>query len=319
VFLVAITAMSGDIYVYLAIYIAPDRHLFDDHGDGIFAARATTFNVRRGLALAIFGSSPPIFGALGAPLVTGFVAIHRLEGGLARHRHLLPDFRDRDVAAHPGQRTASSGPSPVEPKPVGVYGAIFTTRAFWILLAAIFSVNMPFTLAVSQLKLVVLEQGLTDSTAAVLVSVFAISSVAAAPCPAPRSITCLAHIVAAIGFYHCHSRGLLLLASHSDSLAAITIALLLIGIFLRQRGGHRSLPGDPAFPARGLQHGAGPAQRGNWEQAMASGNAILGFTLDSTGSFAVYLYCAAADRWLAAPCFLTLGQRRIRRTSQASA
>ena len=101
--------------------------------------------------------------------------------------------------------------------------------AFWIMLAAFFLVNLPFTLATSRSRLVVLAQGLTDGTAAVMVSVFALSSMGGRIISGGALDYCPAHLIAAIDFA-LPFVGLLLLASAFDTVPAVALAIGLIGL-----------------------------------------------------------------------------------------
>ena len=111
----------------------------------------------------------------------------------------------------------------------GVYRAVFTSPVFWIMLAATFLVNLPFTLATTQLKTVVLAQGLPATAAALMVSVFAISSIVGRVLSGVALDYLPAHLIAAIGF-GLPVLGLVLLASPLDSFAAVAVALALIGV-----------------------------------------------------------------------------------------
>lgn len=175
VFLLAIAMMKGDIYVYLGIYVAQTILCSTTTATVYTRVVAGVFSVRRGLALAITGSSPPIVAALGSPLITSFVASHGWRAGYvaiavycaicaAATITLLPRPEHSQVKMQAVGRARSSG----------VYGEIVRRPVFWMMLAACFLVNLPFTLATSQIKMVVLDQGISDADAAIMISTFAI-------------------------------------------------------------------------------------------------------------------------------------------------
>lgn len=188
---------------------------------------------------------------------------------------------------------------------------ILSTPAFWIMLGALFLVNLPFSLATSQLKLVVLDQGLSDVTAAWLVSVFAIGSIAG------RLITGAAldylkpHIIAAIGF-GLPFIGLLLLASDFNTIPAVTFAILLIGVSF---GGEGDIV--PYLVTRYFGIAVYSTVLGLLSaaigSAMAAGNGILALTLGDGGGFTTYLLIAAGGSFLGSGMFLLLGRSGLRR------
>lgn len=316
-FLAAMTVMDGNIYVFLALFSAQTMVCSTTTATIYSRLVAEAFNLRRGLALAIFGSSPPFFGAIGAPLVTSFVESHSWRAGLlvvatfcfvtsALALSLIPPKADRARPTHSEDKSA----------PMDVYRTIFAMPIFWTIIIALFLVNLPFTLAVSQLKMVVLDQGLPDTTAAALVSVFAISSIAGRAISGFALDYLPANIVASISF-GLPVAGLLVLASPLDSVAAVTLGILLIGVSFGAEGDIVPFLVTRYFGIAifstvvGLLSSAIAA-------AIASGNVILGLTLDKTGSFDVYLYCAATGALAGSTLLLTLGKADGKRRKPAN-
>lgn len=316
-FLIAIGTMEGGIRTYLAIYIAQTIVCSTTTATVYSRVVAAPFSVRRGLALGIAGSSPPLIGALGSPAITAFVDSYGWRAGyfavaafcavcaiatLALLRG--EDQRGRTGTAEPRQRRS------------GDYRAIAAMPVFWLMLVATFLVNLPFTLATSQLKMVVLEQGLPDSTAALLVSVFAIGSIAGRVISGAALDYLPAHIIAATGF-GLPFVGLLLLASPLDSAATVTVAILLVGVSF---GGE----GDviPYLVTRFFGIGVFSTVLGLLSAAMgtamALGNAILGFMLATTDSYIPYLLTAAAGSFFGSAMFLLLDHPRFRRPALAA-
>jgi MFS family permease len=308
VFLLAIANVGGDIRMYTALYIAQTIVCSTATSTVYSRVVAQAFKLKRGLALAICGSSPPLISALGSPLISAYVVSHGWRAGyvvvaifcgvcailtlslLPRH---VPPAPDEAVLAEPGK---------------GVYHLITRMPAFWIMLSATLLVNLPFSLAHSQLKLVVLDQGLGDATAALLVSVFAVGSIAGRVISGAALDYLPAHRIAAIGFA-LPFFGLAILASSLDSAPMVTFAVLLIGVSF---GGEadiipylvtRYFPLPIYSTVLGLLSAAMGA-------AMAGGNALLSFVLDATDSFDLYLVVAAAGSFLGSMLFLMLGRSR---------
>lgn len=309
-FLVAITMMDGSIQTYLVIYIV--QTIIGSTTTATVYSRvvAGAFSIRRGLALGIVGSSPPLFAALGSPFISAFVEQHGWRAGYWLVAVFCAICAAATLALLP-RHAQEPGSTAAKPRRRGDYRAIAAMPVFWIMLAATFLVNLPFTLATSQLKMVVLDQGLTDSTAALLVSVFAIGSIAGRVLSGAALDYLPGHIIAAIGF-GLPFIGLVMLASPWDTTPAVTVAILLIGLSF---GGE----GDviPYLVTRYFGIAVYSTVLGLLSAAMGSamalGNVILGIVLARTDSFDIYLYTAAAASFIGSAMFLLLGRKRYMR------
>lgn len=310
-FLFAITLMDGSISTYMAIYIAQTIVCSTTTATVYSRVVATAFKVRRGLALGIAGSGPPLIGAMLSPLVTGFVADHGWRAGY----HMVAVFSLVCAAAMivllrgpvgEGSRAASGG----APQPKGDYRAIMAMPVFWLMLGGFFLVNLPFTLATSQLKLVVIDQGLGDSTAALMVSIFAIGSIIGRMISGVALDYLPSHKIAAVAF-GLPVIGLGLLASSMDSAMVVGAAILLCGVSFGGEGDIAPYLVTQYFPIRVFSTVLGlmSAAMGG---AMAAGNAILAVFLAQTDSFDGYLLTAAAGAFIGSAIFLSLGAKRFR-------
>ena len=175
------------------------------------------------------------------------------------------------------------------------------------MLAAIFLVNLPFTLATTQLKLVVLAQGLPAATAALLVSVFAVSSIVGRVLSGAALDYLPSHIIAAISF-GLPVVGLLLLASPLDSVLVVTLAMALIGISFGGEGDIIPYLITRQFGIRIYSTVLGllSAAMG---LAMGGGNILMALT----GSFDLYLPIAAGTAFVGSLMFLALGLPSLKR------
>lgn len=310
-FLIAIAMMKGDIRTYLAIYIAQTIICSTTTATVYSRVVAAAFSARRGLALGICGSSPPLIGALGSPAITAFVEIHGWRAGYVAIAVFCAVCAVATLALLPGEgRPDETGPVEPRQRRSGDYRAIAAMPVFWLMLVATFLVNMPFTLATSQLKMVVLEQGLPDATAALLVSVFAIGSIVGRVLSGAALDYLPAHIIAAIGF-GLPCVGLLMLASTMDGTPVVAIAILLVGLSF---GGEGDI--IPYLVTRYFGIGVYSTVLGLLSAAMgtamALGNAILAIVLETTNSFDSYLLTAATGSFVGSALFLTLGRPAFR-------
>ena len=307
VFLVLIATMDGSIGTYVAIYVAQTIICSTTTATVYSRVVAAAFKIRRGLALGIAGSSPPLIAALFSSPISSFVAEHGWRTGYLVVAAFCAVCAVLTLALLPRHEPIAGAGK--QARPVGAYRAIFAMPAFWIMLTAFFLVNLPFTLATSQIKLVVLAQGLTDSTAAIMVSVFAVSSIVGRIISGGALDYVAAHRIAAINFA-LPFIGLLLLASAFDSLPAVALAIGLIGFAF---GGEGDI-----LPYLVMRHfgitvfstvvGMLSAAIG---LVMGLGNLLLAYTLGATDSFAVYLYTAAITAFIGSALFLTLGLPKV--------
>lgn len=314
-FLVAIATMNGDIRMYLAIYIAQTILCSTTTATVYARVVAEVFAVRRGLALAIAGSSPPLIAALGSPLITAFVEDHGWRAGYLAIAVYSAVCAVATLALLPRRnRTTTAEQLAPEKQPVGVYRTIAAMPVFWMMLIAVFLVNLPFTLATSQLKMVALEQGVSDATAALLVSAFAIGSIVGRIISGAALDYLPAHIIAAIGF-GLPFVGLLLLASGYDTTPVVALAILLVGLSFGSEGDVIPFLVTRYFGIAIFSTVLGllSAAIGT---AMALGNAILGFALEATDSFNLYLLIAAAGSFVGSSIFLLLGRPAFRPKEQ---
>ncbi len=310
-FLVAMTMVSST-GAFVAIYIAQTMICSTTTSTVYSRVVAASFKVRRGLALGICGSSPPLFGALFSPAISSFVESHGWRAGY----WAVAAFCTVCAVLMMWLLKPDKPQTPVEPvkamqRPAGVYRTIFAMPVFWVMLAACFLVNLPFTLATTQLKTVVLAQGLTDGTAALMVTVFGVSSLAG------RILTGVAldylpgHLVAAIGF-GLPIFGLVLLASPIDSVAAVAVAFALIGASF---GGEGDI--IPYLITTRFGITVYSTVMGLLSAAIGLAMGFGNFLLSLTGSFDSYLPIAAVSALIGSVLFLISGRAGLQRNVPA--
>ncbi|MFT4025811.1 MAG: MFS transporter [Novosphingobium sp.] len=317
-FLLAIAAMNGDINLYLAIYLVQTLVCSTTTMTVYSRVVAGAYSARRGLALGICGSAPPLLGAIASPLMSAFVAGHGWRAGyVAVAAFCMACSIATFLLLKGGDAARQAAPvKPAESRRRGDYRVVLASPVFWILLAALFLVNTPFALASSQLKLVVLGQGLPDSTAALMVSVFAISSIIGRVLSGVALDKLPAHLIAALAFF-LPVLGLVLLASPYDSAAAVMTGLVLIGISF---GGEGDI--IPYLVTRyfrleiyGTVLGLLTAAMG---AAMAAGTALLTATLARSNDYQLYFVVAATTAGIGSAMFLLLGLPRFRKVEESA-
>lgn len=122
----------------------------------------------RGLALAVVASSPALASALGGPFLSEFTELH---GWQQTYRALALLFAVTGVITFlllPADNTTSAGEGRRSARGGNVYRALLAMPAFWIIAGAMLLCNLPQALLLSQLKLLVFDQGITGGQAAMM-------------------------------------------------------------------------------------------------------------------------------------------------------
>ncbi len=312
-FLIGIS-LATSTGAYLALYIAQTVICSTTTATVYSRVVAAAFKVRRGLALGIAGSSPPLVGALFSPAISAFVVLNGWRTGYWAVAAFCAICAVLTLwLLRPDAPAEQTRPEASTQRREGVFGAIFAMPVFWIMLAACFLVNLPFTLATTQLKTVVLAQGLSDATAALMVTVFAVSSILG------RIVTGVAldylpsHIIAAVAFA-LPTFGLLLLAAPLDTVTAVAVAFALIGASFGGEGDILPYLITSRFgiPVYSTVLGMLSAAIG---LAMGFGN----FLLSLFGSFDMYLLIAAASALAGSAMFLVTGRPGLQRAAPGEA
>jgi MFS family permease len=185
----------------------------------------------RGLALGIAAAGPALAVAVGGPLLNNFVADHGWRAGyfaMAIYTGvagliailLLPAHRKDGVVKVVKPKTARED-----------YGLIFRSGPFWILFVGILLCNLPQSVMMSQLSLILAENGASGKDASLMISAYAVgmiigrlvSGVALDRFPAP--------LVATIGLA-LSGIGLLVIAWGFDSRPILFLAVLTFGLSL---------------------------------------------------------------------------------------
>ena len=225
----AFTFMSGNIVEFFAIWIV--QHLFAILTTSLVFCRIVVerFDTARGIALSVLMTSPPLIGALAPPLLGGVIEEHGWRagyyalaaattvGGLIA---ILTMGRDR--------RTARPARADVQ-LTRGEFFALFRSPMLLLILGGMLLVNIPQVFAQSQIKIVVLDRGVADWAATMMVSAYAIGVIVG------RFLTGLAldrisaNLVSAM-VLGLPAIGYLVFASPTVSVALLTAAVAVIGL-----------------------------------------------------------------------------------------
>jgi MFS family permease len=187
------------------------------------------FDAARGIALSILMTGPPLFGAIAAPVLgaiihaegwrAGYIALAILSAGGGVLTVALMGRSTRPAEKHDHQLRLTWQE----------LFALLRHPVFLLVVAGMFLVNLPQVLTNSQLKLIMLGNGLGDSAATWMLSLYAIGVIVG------RFITGLAldripaHIVA-IGSLGLPAIGFFIMATQLDAFWILALAVSVVGL-----------------------------------------------------------------------------------------
>lgn len=241
----------------------------------------------RGLGLAIAACGPALFAAIGGPVINEFVEAH---GWAATYRMLalftvvtgivvfllIPSSRPHATLVTAPKRRARDD-----------YPEIFRERAFWLLLGAMYLCNLPLTLILVQLKMLVLDQGISGEGASIMFTALAVGMLLG------RFVTGvaldrLAPQVVSFVMLALPGLGLFVLASSWNAPAVVAAAIFSLGFAVGAEGDILAFLVARHFRT-GIYSSVLGLLTGVCSLAAASGAALLSWTLARTGSFDSFL------------------------------
>jgi MFS family permease len=189
----------------------------------------------RGLALAIVASGPAATVAVGGPILNNFVAEHGWRAGYVGLAIFTAAMGLVALLLLPPER-ADKEEKPRKPKTAKEdYAEIFHAPAFWILFVGMLLCNLPQAMMMTQLNLVLAENGVTGKGASIMISAFATGMLVGRLLSGVALDRFPAHLVTTAGMA-LSGFGLLILASGFDSPPVLMIAVLLFGLSLGAEG-----------------------------------------------------------------------------------
>jgi predicted MFS family arabinose efflux permease len=202
----------------------------------VYSRMVVQYVVRaRGLALAIVASGPAVMGVVLAPILNNFVEAHGWRTGYAVMAVFSGVAGVTALLLMPPERKGANATLPKTRAAREDYPAIFRNRAFWILAGAMLLCNLPQVLALTQLNLVLLDNGVTATGVSAMISTFAIGTLVGRFICGIALDRFPAHIVAALGMA-LSACGLFLIASPYNSTPVLMLAILLVGLSFGAEG-----------------------------------------------------------------------------------
>jgi MFS family permease len=302
----AYSMMGGSIATYIAIFI-----VYSVLGMSTTATVYTRLAVQnvakaRGLALAIVASGPAITGAIGGPILNGYVeshgwrasyqavAVFSIVAGLVTFL-LIPPAAARDRSTPKPKRKARDD-----------YPTIFRCGAFWILAVSMMLCNLPQAIVLTQLKIVLLENGVSGTGAAVMFSALSIGLLAG------RFLTGVAldrfnpYVVSCITL-GIPSIGLFIIASSLDATGILLFAVFSLGFAYGAEGDIVAFVVARQFGIRIYSSVMG-LLTGIISVSSSLGAALLSLILAQTGNFNLFLTITGTSVLLGATLLLALNR-----------
>ncbi len=187
------------------------------------------FQRARGLALGIAAAGPAMIGAVGGPMLNNFVTDHGWRAGYIAVAIFTAVMGVMALILIPAP-VAGNDVKRAKPKAAkSDYARIFRTPAFWIIFSAIMLGNLPMTVFMAQLTLVLAENGASGKAASAMISAFAIGALAGRLASGVALDRFSAPLVAAIGMA-LSGVGLLVIASGFDTRPVLFLSVLLFGL-----------------------------------------------------------------------------------------
>lgn len=309
------SVMSGSLTEFFIIWLL--QHVFGMLTTSLVLTRAIVerFDTARGTSLSLLMMGPPLSGAIAAPLLgaliasqgwrEAFVALSIVSalGGLlciglmGRKRHEAP------------VRRASPRLGREE------FKALLRTRAFMLIVGGMFLINIAQVFAASQIKLVVMAGGVSDSLATWMVSFYALGVIGG------RAIFGLAldrigaHLVALFAL-SLPVIGFVLLASPGIAPALVAAGVMIIGIAQGAEGDVGAYMVSRHFPVENYSMIFGFVKAA-LDGGGAIGSIILSATLAATDSYTPFLYTCAATTMLGTILFYLTGPGPDRTATQS--
>lgn len=296
---------GGSLQVYAAIYAVQITICITTSSTVYTRLVVQNVDLARGLALALVASSPAVAGMVGGPVLNGYVEAH---GWQASFRALALFVACTGVVTFlliPPDRPKHARPVTKAGKPVGIWRKVLTMPAFWYIGLAMLFCNLPQALMLTQLKLLVMDQGVSGKDAAVMFSALSGGMLAG------RIVTGVAldrfspHWAAFICL-GLPGLGLFILASPLDAPGVILGSIFFLGFAFGAEGDVIAYLVSRHFEIRFYSTVMGLITA-IIALSSALGSIILGMELSRTGSFVTFLLGTGAAVFLGAGLLLRLG------------
>lgn len=265
----------------------------------------------RGLALAIAASGPAVSGAIMGPVLNHYVEANGWQSSyqaLALFAAIAGAVVFLLIPPEPKRAKNPAAPTRAKRRARGDYPAIFRKPAFWCLLGAMLLCNLPATIMLVQLKLLMLANGVSGEGAGVMLAAMSIGMLAGR-FAAGLSLDRFRADIVSFATLGLSSVGLFLIASSWDAPAVLTLSVFCIGFSFGAEGDILGFLVARHFGVEIYSSVMGLLTFAT-SFSTASGALLLGVTMDRTGGYELYLIIAGVGVLIGASFLLVLGKGR---------
>lgn len=309
---VAMSLMSGHLIEYFAIYLV--QHVFGILTTSLVFCRVVVekFTAARGMALSLSMSAPPLAGAITAPFLGEIIADDGWRAGYLTMAAITACGGVLAIVLMGANKRRSGTPrdSIIRLTRSELFGLLRNPMLVLIMVGMLL-VNLPQSFASSQLKLVVISNGIADGTATVMISLYAIGVIVG------RLITGLAldakvrpHLVAIIAL-GLPATGFMMFASGITATVPLMAAVLLIGL---AQGAESDIGAYLISHHFDMKNFSLLLSFVTMSMALGSalGAVVLSFTLRQSDSYVPFLIVAAVGTLIGAAAFGLTGKAHRR-------
>lgn len=299
----ALSQMNGEFLLFFGLSVVQILLVSCIAGIMVYTRLITgTFDLARGVALGLASCAPALATALFSPVLSQFIDAQGWRAGYLVMAGFTAVFGLAALFVMPKIDDSEGALRAKGPASAGRYLDVLKSRTFQLLFAALILCNLHFTVLTTQLKVVVLERGVSSDAAALMISLFAIGVIAG------RIVCGLAldrfptHLVSAVSFA-VPAAGLAVLASGASAPILVGLGIAALGLAMGAEGDLIVYLAAKYFPA-----GVFSSVLGLFSAAMAisatAGALILSALLGQFGVYAPFLAFAAVAMFLGAGLFL---------------
>lgn len=303
----AFSMMPGPLSIYIGIFVLQSIICVTTTATVYTRLVVANFVRARGLALAISVSGSAITVAIAAPLINALV---ESEGWRAGYQTLALITAIAGVVTFllippRGPESDQKGPAKTKRRAREDYPEIFRRRAFWYMLGAMLLCNLPATIMLVQLKMLLLDNGISGIGAGPMLSILPIGTLAGR-FVAGLALDRLRPDWVAFLTLALPSVGLFIFASTLDAPSVLTLAVFLIGFAFGAEGDILAFLVARHFGVAIYGSVMGLLTFAT-SFSTASGATLLGLTMAQTGGFDLYLIISGVAVLIGATLLLLLG------------
>jgi MFS family permease len=304
---VGYSMMNGDIRIYITLFLLQSILCMPTTATVYSRIVVQYVTKARGLALAIVASGPALTGAIGGPLLNNFVEAHGWRSGYLALVVFSIIAGATALLLMPGEKAADGVPPPRARTVREDYPEIIANRAFWVLLSAMLLCNVALAISQTQLKLVILDNGVSAADTSMMISAFAIGVLVGRFASGVALDRFPAHLVAVVAM-GLPSIGLFLLAGHFGIRPVVTLAVVLIGFALGGEGDVVAYLVVRNFGVRVYSSVLG-IMTAAIATSSSVGAALLSLTLKVTGRYSPFFILSGVAIAVGSLLFLLLGRK----------